>query len=91
MFGTTGSNYEVVFSCASGEVGIRYDGGIIRTRVVPSAGCPPLGLSGWKQPGQDGQNRYSREAWNATDAARNAAAAAAELTKAAAKVCFITV
>lgn len=60
--GSTGTTFDVVAAFSAGKVGFRSLGADgFRVRVVPANGTT-LDLTssdGWRQPGEDGQNRYS--------------------------------
>src|SRR3989338_9595730 len=66
IVGTTGTGkYEVLALTPRGRIGVRYlGGGVVRIRVEP-IGVPSmavmqkLGVGGWKQPGDDGEHRFS--------------------------------
>ena len=79
MTGTTGSHYDVIFQNANGAVGFRaLSGEKFRVRLVSSGAgevCTPHGSANWKKPGEDGQNRFSAEAYSVIELTQHVAAA----------------
>lgn len=63
MKGTTGTSFKLVAAFLSGRLGYRNLGsGQFRVRVEPTQGYNlsfPNGPTGWTQPGDGGQNRFS--------------------------------
>lgn len=71
MAGTEGTGaYKVLAITARGRVGVRKLGDSVRIRVEPFYQCGKVGAVltakvGWKQPGDGGQNRFSKVVSNA--------------------------